>query len=51
VSNYALKDAATAIRTPLVLDPLNDAQIAACRSVLIAHGADDLIDMLLDGAA
>lgn len=51
MSNYALKDAATAIRTPLVLTPLDEAQIDACRFVLVAHGADDLIDMLLDGVS
>lgn len=44
--NYALKDASTAVRTPLTIDPISDEQITACREVLIANGASDLVDML-----
>jgi hypothetical protein len=49
MTRYALKGAA--VRARITLDPLDEAQIAACRSVLVAHDADDLIDMLLDGAS
>lgn len=44
--SYALKDASAAIRTPLIVDPISDEQITACREVLIANGASDLMEML-----
>jgi hypothetical protein len=51
MTSYALKDAATAMRTPLLLDPDDDAARDACRRVLVAHGATDLLDMVCGDVA
>jgi hypothetical protein len=45
--NYALKDAQVAMRTPLAADPTVDEEMAACRRVLVSHGAHDLIGMVV----
>lgn len=51
MSSYALKDAQTAMRTPIPLGPGDVVARDACVRVLVAHGATDLLDMVCGDVA